>query len=366
MNIRELHRQAMEQADRAVVAKMHGDTSATVQHITRAFELEAEAASALQSNLSAEPSRSVLFRSAATLARDCGKMDDARRLIYLGLAGNPPKQIEAELLDLLYEIHPTHRTHSSFVSKTTSLNNDQIYLKLSFSGGVMTDGVLPFQVFKGLVDETYGSVRRIYNPILDQLTGFQHSEQALGKLLSIPVYTPEFASLTITIQRPKIDKLALKKETTFDETLVYEAFDDSTRKFVRDVEEIERSARKNTVLTDYAHQSSSALQIISRLAPDSSKAFDTLSIEGLAEPGEPKRVTVNVAEGGRIIEAADAISRSKENKEGAVVELNRRSNTFVLRTSNFERSLVLLATKSWVELWMFFGRVVRSRLKEEY
>ena len=49
--------------------------------------------------------RSILFRSAASLAMDCGKLGDAERLIAGGLSGHPPEEIAEELrqlLDILY------------------------------------------------------------------------------------------------------------------------------------------------------------------------------------------------------------------------------------------------------------------------
>jgi len=51
-----------------------------------------------------EPTRSILHRSAATLAVQCGEYEAAQRLIYRALAGNPPSDIEAELKDLLGKV----------------------------------------------------------------------------------------------------------------------------------------------------------------------------------------------------------------------------------------------------------------------
>ena len=78
--IKHLHRQAMEQCDLAIVARMNGNEQISMNHTNAAYELESQAANALLYQFSAEPTRSVLFRSAATLARDCGKFYAAHNL----------------------------------------------------------------------------------------------------------------------------------------------------------------------------------------------------------------------------------------------------------------------------------------------
>ena len=52
----------------------------------------------------AEPSRSVLFRSAASLAMSAGDEHAAIECLLHGLAGNPPAEIRAEMIQLYREI----------------------------------------------------------------------------------------------------------------------------------------------------------------------------------------------------------------------------------------------------------------------
>jgi len=62
--------------------------------------------------MEAEPTRSVLFRSAAWLAFNCGKMRAAEQLISAALVGNPPMEIIKELRSLyrtiLISFEPVH------------------------------------------------------------------------------------------------------------------------------------------------------------------------------------------------------------------------------------------------------------------
>lgn len=59
-DIKHIHRQAMEQSDLAVLARMRGDEAAAMTHVQSAYELEAKAADALLNEHGAEPTRSVL------------------------------------------------------------------------------------------------------------------------------------------------------------------------------------------------------------------------------------------------------------------------------------------------------------------
>ncbi|BAY47295.1 hypothetical protein SAMD00079811_49130 [Scytonema sp. HK-05] len=103
--IRELHQQAMDLAEMAEVAKLRGNLTQAEQLSRQAFEKELQAAQLIASDVEAEPTRSVLHRSAATLAIDCGKIDSAERLIAIALSGNPPQEIAEELKDLFVQMN---------------------------------------------------------------------------------------------------------------------------------------------------------------------------------------------------------------------------------------------------------------------
>jgi hypothetical protein len=100
MQIRELHEQAMEWMDHAGIKRREGDAEQSHENIKRAFELEKQAAELIAPYLEEEPSRSVLHRSAASLAMQCGEYREAERLICIGLLGNPPSEIAEELREV--------------------------------------------------------------------------------------------------------------------------------------------------------------------------------------------------------------------------------------------------------------------------
>ncbi|MEN9611612.1 MAG: hypothetical protein RLZZ628_2426 [Bacteroidota bacterium] len=101
---KELHRAAMRQAQEAYMAVVNGDNAAALPLYEQAFLLEQRAAHHFILDLEQEPTRSVLFRSAANLALKCKKYEEAKKMVYFGLAGNPPKEIAEELIEVYQRI----------------------------------------------------------------------------------------------------------------------------------------------------------------------------------------------------------------------------------------------------------------------
>ncbi|MCY3833010.1 MAG: hypothetical protein OXG85_08325 [Chloroflexi bacterium] len=102
--VNQLHREAMDLADESFVARLEKDKERYLHFTRLALEKAAAAADLMVDEEDIEPTRSVLHRSAATLAWRCEEYDRAKRLIYRALAGNPPAEIEFELNDLLGDI----------------------------------------------------------------------------------------------------------------------------------------------------------------------------------------------------------------------------------------------------------------------
>lgn len=101
-NVRELHKQAM-----ALVKEANSldDKATSMKLLKEALTKESEAAMLLYPNFNAEPTRSVLFRSAATIAYNCGDFESCERLMYCGLSGiNVPLEIKEELIQIKNEL----------------------------------------------------------------------------------------------------------------------------------------------------------------------------------------------------------------------------------------------------------------------
>jgi hypothetical protein len=100
-----LHREAMDLAELAQVAKLRGEIDQSNYLLKQAFTKESSAAALIASHWESEPTRSVLHRSAASLAIECGEFEIANRLIATALSGNPPSEIAEELQDLFIQIN---------------------------------------------------------------------------------------------------------------------------------------------------------------------------------------------------------------------------------------------------------------------
>jgi hypothetical protein len=102
-HIEKLHNQAMDLAENAFLAQQKGDTNTFVQLSKEAFLLEKAAAMSLQNQPDSEPSRSILFKSAAFLAFDAQEFQECRSMITYTLLGKPDSIIKAEMNQLFDE-----------------------------------------------------------------------------------------------------------------------------------------------------------------------------------------------------------------------------------------------------------------------
>lgn len=98
--VRDLH-EAMEKAEKAMFARQRGHSVFAAKLSRQAYALEREAADQLEAKPESEPSRSVIYRSAAWLAFNGNMVVSAEDAALQGLAGQPPGVIRAELEDVL-------------------------------------------------------------------------------------------------------------------------------------------------------------------------------------------------------------------------------------------------------------------------
>lgn len=100
--VRELHDKAMHLSQLALVARETGDKTHAMELAREALHYEMEAATLVPEDKASEPTRSILFRSAASLAYQCKEFQTSQQLIAKGLAGHPLPRVAQEL-SALYE-----------------------------------------------------------------------------------------------------------------------------------------------------------------------------------------------------------------------------------------------------------------------
>ena len=119
MNVRDSHNKAMDSAERAFVARIHGQREQAHNLFVQAFKYELEAIAQLEAEGRIEPTFSVLHRSAGTLALDCNQPEKADEIVKKALNQNPPQEIAEELHELQHQIYlfllPSLSQHSYWI-----------------------------------------------------------------------------------------------------------------------------------------------------------------------------------------------------------------------------------------------------------
>src|SRR5882724_6544101 len=95
-----LHDEAMSLADNAWLKRYEGEFSAYKDMIRAAYEKEREAAESIIKEVDLEPTRSVLLRSAASLALECVETREAERLVLFFFKQKTAYEIAEELRDI--------------------------------------------------------------------------------------------------------------------------------------------------------------------------------------------------------------------------------------------------------------------------
>jgi hypothetical protein len=101
---RELHEQAMGLFEASLIARRAGDETRMRGLLAKALKLECAAADSVADDHALEPTRSLLHRSAASIALQNFDTKTARRYVNTGLEGDPPAEIKSELEKLSEQI----------------------------------------------------------------------------------------------------------------------------------------------------------------------------------------------------------------------------------------------------------------------
>lgn len=198
------HREAMEQTDLALAARQKGDEVLALRHFQKAYQLEAQAADAYTYHPDAEPTRSVLFRSAATLALDCKLLPEAEKLVCTALAGNPPDDIAEDLRDLLEQIYfERHLALRGF-----QLQPDEI--QMSIAGKAVGFGIAPTEAFLRRVESAQNLLYRTAErqqgkPYRDR----GRRDKSLSENLQLFMTVPRAASFAVTFRVGASQQLSL-------------------------------------------------------------------------------------------------------------------------------------------------------------
>ena len=196
-NVLELHHKAMEWAEEGQFQLDGGDQSGARASFRKAMEFERQAAYATKED--AEPDRSVLFRSAASLALDCNELRVAEQLLAMALSGYPPEEIAEEIRDLLEQVH--FRRHL----EVRGLTLDATEMQMSIAGESVGFGVASSDEFVSRVRAAETLVlrtveRKLNYPYREGGSPKNRLRDRFGVFLSVP-RAASFA-FTLKLGRP--------------------------------------------------------------------------------------------------------------------------------------------------------------------
>jgi hypothetical protein len=193
--VNDLHNKAMELVDQAFLAKRRGNDKKANQLTREALQSETAATELLQQKLDAEPTRSVLYRSAASLALECGEVREAERLISKALSGNPPDEIAEELRDLLEQAHFVRHLKLNKVDLTSG------ELQFSIAGSAVGYGMA---LSESLIERIKDMERLVYRTVEKKLGRQFREHGATAKNIfegySLYVAAPRAGSFAITLR----------------------------------------------------------------------------------------------------------------------------------------------------------------------
>lgn len=204
-SVKQLHQNAMELAQKSLIARERGEYDEALDLAKKAMVLETEAADLVSLDKATEPTRSVLYRSAASLAYQCKDYKEAQRLIAKGLAGYPPPEIEEELKNLYEDVNFEY--HLQIKGEILAPEDFQ----MSMTGDVVGSGIIFYNEFmrriettKTLLDRT---IERLMNREYRSGGRISREYQPFVPALSIP--RPGSFAISFKLVSPQDQQLAL-------------------------------------------------------------------------------------------------------------------------------------------------------------
>jgi hypothetical protein len=257
LNAQELHTQAMNIAEEAWVMKIQGLTPSKIKELYKeAFTLEKQAAEFYLYKTDDEPTRSILFRSAATLAYDCKEYRESERLIASALYGNPPNEIAEELRDLLEQVHFTRHLELHGIN----LSDDE--LQFSIAGKGIGYGFVASKLFIDKIKIMEKIFTRTSARILN-LPFSEKNKQSTGIGLYLSATRPGSYSVTLKVGSNP-EQLQLFKDEERESTInkiideVFECFQIYEKKGPESIKEY---------IVDEAY-STNVISLLKQLSPD--------------------------------------------------------------------------------------------------
>lgn len=193
--VREFHQQAMEFAELAFLSRHRGDLANANEYFLRAFEYEEQAAKVALFNNVSEPTLSVLHRSAASLALECGEYRAAERLVCIALSNDPPVEIANELREVFEKVN----FHRHLALRGVELQEGEF--QIAMTGNSIASGLTLSEVFIERVQDTETLIYRT----IERQRGLNFREKgrvkkSIADPYSLYMYAPRAGSFAVTLR----------------------------------------------------------------------------------------------------------------------------------------------------------------------
>lgn len=186
-SLRNSHNEAMEIAEEAFLKRHLGEEAEAIQLFAEAYHMEITVAHSTV----AEPSRSVLFRSAATLALHANLLQEAEKAVAYGLTGDPPVMIADELRDVYERIN--FQRHLSLKGVTLAPNE----LQMTLAGNSVAPGMALIDVVFDRVEKLEKIITRTAQRIYKRPFG---SLPKSSEFYDLYISTPREGSFAVTLR----------------------------------------------------------------------------------------------------------------------------------------------------------------------
>lgn len=191
--VRELHNNAMLLAEKALVARRDNNSELSIECSKKAFLLETDAAKLIPNDLSSEPTRSILYCSAASLAFEAKEYEAAKRLAIQGLAGYPSKRIEKELTEIFEKV--SFEDH--LILHDVSLDAGDFQFTLQ--GNAVSNGFIFYDCFK----KRFEALQTLIEKTTQRLMGYPFKNGSIprdAKPFMTGLSVPQTGSYAVTVR----------------------------------------------------------------------------------------------------------------------------------------------------------------------
>lgn len=219
-DLNQFHNDAMELAEEAFFAEKENNIENALALFKRAYQFELKAARLLHNNFENEPTRSVLFRSAANLALRAGLLREAEQTASMGLIGEPPETIAEELRNIFEASNFRRHMHLK------GIQLDGSSFQLSMSG----KGIYPGAAPSGLVIDRLTSIENIIYRTIERKEKQNYRKGRKSSFqFSYPIFFEAFRersfALTVRIGTPLQPLLPNLGEQDIPNIVIQELFD---------------------------------------------------------------------------------------------------------------------------------------------